>query len=323
MTIRHVYRFAPVLLCIGLCLGLCISASAQQGFVQKTVEDFADSEFVFPRSGSNAPFLPIAYASVRSYGEAKIEDTLTGETLEYSQQGASAAAGVPFLMNDSNALVLGGYLSSNHFDTNSAEIEDLRVDTVGLPLGWFKQVNPQWQIAGFVMPLGHRSTQRDSDWALQTMGGLFARYTQNERIWWAFGVFADDNTNESYVIPYAGASWVINPRWTLSAVMPWPSIIYAPNRDWMFSLGAAPSGAVWSRQRDNNEVAISLDAWDLGLTARRRLHRTLWLSARAGVGGLRGLRLNTGNGNVEEPEFGVGASGFFSLGIDIRPAMLP
>ncbi|MDA8962353.1 hypothetical protein N9H37_03260, partial [Congregibacter sp.] len=243
---------------------------AAQNFVQDTVSAFESSDFVFQRGGSNAPFIPIAYLSARTYGEARIDNALTGETLEFQQQGASAATGIPVLLSSRDALVIGGYLSSNRFATSDGSVDDFRVDTVGLPLGWFGQVNPQWQAAAFIMPLGHQSTQRGSHWSLQTMAGAFARYTPNETLWWAFGLFGDSSPNDSYVIPYVGASWVINPRWTISAIMPWPAVLYAPTQDWLFRLGASPSNAAWSLQPDDNDVSISLDAWDFGVSAERR-----------------------------------------------------
>lgn len=299
------------------------TACFAQNFVQDTVSAFESSDFVFQRGGSNVPFIPIAYLGARSYGEAQIENTLTGETLNFEQQGASAATGVPFLVGKRDAVVFGAYLSSNRFETSDNSVGDFRVDTVGLPIGWARQINPQWQAAAFVMPLGHRSTQQSSDWTLQTMGGVFARYTQNERLWWAFGVFGDDSPSDSYVIPYLGASWVINPQWTLSAIMPWPAVIYAPTQDWMFRLGASPSGAAWSLQPVDNDVAVSLDAWDFGLSAERRLYKNLWLEARTGVGGLRGLRLNSDSGTLEAPDINVASSGFFAVSLKIRPGLLP
>ncbi|WP_202962363.1 DUF6268 family outer membrane beta-barrel protein [Congregibacter litoralis] len=291
--------------------------------MQDTVTAFENSEIVFQRSSSNAPFIPIAYTSARSYGEATVDSALTGQALNFEQQGASAAAGVPFLVSERDAVIVGAYLSSNRFKTDNEQIDDFRVDSVGLPIGWFRQVNPQWQAAAFVMPVGHRSTQQDSNWTLQTMGGVFARYTQNETLWWAFGLFGDDSPNDSYLIPYLGASWVINPRWTLSAIMPWPAVVYAPTPDWMFRLGASPSGAAWSLQPVNNEVAISLDAWDFGLSAERRIHKNLWLEARTGVGGLRGIRFNSDDSQLEDLDISVGASGFFALSLKLRPGFLP
>lgn len=303
------------------------SKAQAQGFLQNIVQDsvsaFAESDIVFQRSGSNAPFFPIAYTGGNSYAEAQIINESTGETLEFSQQTAAAGGAAPFLLNKRDALFTGAYLSTQRFETSNDVIDDFRVDTVGIPLGFFRQVNPEWQAAAFVMPLGHRSNQAGSDWTLQTMGGVFTRYTRNERLWWAFGVFADHNPNSSYVLPYVGASWVINPQWTLSAVMPWPNIRYSPTRDWTFSLGASPSGAAWSLQPLKNEIAVSLDAWDFGLTAERRLFGNLWIAARSGIGGLRGVRLNTDRGALEDLDVSVGASGFFSLSLNLRPAMLP
>ena len=156
------------------------------------------------------------------------------------------------------------------------------------------------------------------------LGGVFARYTHNERVWWAFGVFGDYNTQESYALPYAGASWVINERWTLSAVMPWPAVHYAPTKDWLFSLGASPSGAAWVRQEDKGDIAVSLSAWNFGVSAERRLGRNLWLSARTGVAGLRGLRYSNRENDIEEPDISVDAGAFFSLSLNVRPgALLP
>ncbi|EED33980.1 hypothetical protein NOR53_1437 [gamma proteobacterium NOR5-3] len=301
----------------------CDAQNFVQDFVQDKVTAFENSDFIFQRGVSNAPFIPIAYLGVRSYGEAQIDNTLTGRTLEYEQQAASAATGVPFLLGKRDAVVVGGYLSSSRFETRDEAIGDFRVDTVGLPVGWARQVNPQWQAAAFVMPLGHRSTQQDSDWTVQTMGGVFARYTANDKLWWAFGLFGDDSPNDSYVIPYLGASWVINPRWTISALMPWPAVLYAPTQDWLFRLGASPSTASWSLQPEDNSVAVSLDAWDFGLSIERRVYKNLWLEARSGVGGLRGLRLDSNSGTLEAPDISVGASGFFALSLTVRPGLLP
>ena len=89
---------------------------AAQNFVQDTVSAFENSDFVFQRGGSNIPFIPIAYLGARTYGEAQIENTLTGQTLNFEQQGASAATGVPFLLGKRDAVVFGAYLGSNRFE---------------------------------------------------------------------------------------------------------------------------------------------------------------------------------------------------------------
>ena len=293
-----------------------------ESFMQDRIDAFRASDILFQRSDSNVPFMPIAFLNTSHYGEAQITNNTTGETVSFEQQGVSAMGGVPFLPTNRDMLVTGAYLSSNRFTSDDSQREDFRVDSVGVPLAWLRQVNPRWQAAAFVMPFAHRSTQDAGSWSLQTMGGVFGRYTQHERLWWVFGVFADHSEQESYALPYVGASWSINDRWTLSAVMPWPSVMYAPTKDWLFSLGASPSGAAWSLQDQQTDVAISLDAWDFGLNAERRLHRNLWLSAKVGVGGLRGLRYSTREDGIEAPDIDVGASAFFALSLRIRPADL-
>ncbi|WP_439105764.1 hypothetical protein [Congregibacter sp.] len=70
-------------------------------------------------------------------------------------------------------------------------------------------------------------------------------------------------------------------------------------------------------------ATVSLDAWDFGLSAERRLLKNIWLEARTGIGGLRGFRFNSDSGQVEDPDISVGSRGFFALSLKLRPAMLP
>ncbi|MEM6485468.1 MAG: DUF6268 family outer membrane beta-barrel protein [Pseudomonadota bacterium] len=279
---------------------------------------FENSDIIFQRGVSNAPFIPIGFLGARAYSESTFE-TPAGESVTSTQQGGSAMGVVPFLLTDSDALFTGVYASTNRFDTDSSEIGDFRVSSIGLPLALFRQVNPQWQAAAFVMPFAHYSDLENAEWSLQTMGGAFARYTQNERLWWAFGLFADHSDADSYVLPYLGASWVVNPRWTISAIMPWPSVMYAPSTDWLFSFGASPSGASWSLGQNQGDVAVNLDSWDLGFTVERRLTQNLWISARTGIGGLRNLRFDTDDNELGETQVSFDSNGFISISLRLRP----
>lgn len=310
-----------IFLC-GILLLCCSSAchrSLADSFIEKKINAFASSDIVFPRSVSNAPFLPLAVLSARSYGEAQVEFGDSGESIAYTQDGISAAGAVPFLASSRDLLIAGAYLNQVNFSTDEPLIDDFRVRSVGLPIGWLHQVDPQWQAAAFAMPLWHDNNQFDGARSDQLMAGAFARYTKNDHLWWMFGVFGDRNDLDTYFLPYVGASWVINPQWTISAIMPWPSIDYAPNRDWLFSLGASPSSAAWSVRPSSEDVAVSLDAWDFGLDVERRVSGNLWVAARAGIGGLRGVRYSTRDNKLEGADIDVGASGFISLSLRFRP----
>ena len=294
-----------------------ITASAT-GFVSDVVDRLRDSEIEFQRRGSNAPFSPLGYLGGRYYSEARLTDERDDRTLDFQQTNASAYGGLPAWIGQRDAVFAGGWLSRSRFSADDPLVDDFSVDSVGIGAGWLRQLRPQWQAAAFVLPIWHRSSVADSDWRVQTMGGAFARYIQHENLWWAFGVFANSAIDESYVLPYAGASWLINERWTLSAILPWPAILYAPNRDWLFRLGASPSGASWAISPGNDEVAINLSGWNFGVTAERHLTGYLWLAAEGGIGGLRGVRLNRRSGSLDSPDINVGSNGYVGLSLRLR-----
>jgi hypothetical protein len=152
------------------------------------------------------------------------------------------------------------------------------------------------------------------------MGGGFARYVQNDRLWWGFGLYADVGPGDDLYLPYLGASWSIDDRWTLSAVMPWPALLYAPDRDRLFRLGVMPSGASWTLNPDAGEVIYDLGGWDFGIGASWRLQGNIWGQVRAGYTGLRALQID--DGNLQGPELDADATPFVGIGIEYRPAIL-
>lgn len=282
---------------------------------------FENSEFIFQRANTNVPFTPLAYLAGNRYDSAKVERSGRGDALEYNLDSVSQGAGIPWLVGERDAIVVGEYLSHARFELHGADTDSFEVTSAGLPLAWIRQVNPRWQAAAFVMPLGHKATLDDSHWSWQYLGGMFARYVQNNRLWWAFGAYADVAPGDDFYIPYLGASYTVNERWTLSAIMPWPAVLYAPTPDWLFRFGVSPSEASWSLSPgDGSEpVSLNLDAWDLGLSVERRVAGGLFASIEAGVGGLRGFRLE--GDSAEAVDFDVGSSAYLKLEINFRPGV--
>jgi hypothetical protein len=312
---------ATVLACGEPGISPAVAADDGGGFIQDTIRGFQQSDFEFQRSISNAPFPPIAFLSASTYSEVEFERPGGGKG-SYDLDRVSAMAAVPALLGKRDALFAGAYLSQAEFGLSGARQDDFRVRTVGIPLAWIRQQNPDWQYAAFVMPLGHEADLPGSDWNWQYMGGAFARYVQRDNLWWAFGLYADIQPDDEFYIPYLGASWSINERWTLSAVMPWPAVIYAPGPGLMFRLGASPSGASWSFDPgEGGETAVNLDSWDFGISMQIRVYANIWLGAKAGVGGLRGLRLD--EDGVEEPDWDLDANGFVGLEVNYRPGLRP
>lgn len=306
------------LIAVACCWMVQIPPSLADGLIADTLEQLRSSEIDFQRGASNAPFIPVASVSARLYDEGRLVDGSDNTLLDFQQRTLSASGLVPLQIGRRDAFFSGGWVSHSRFSANGPASEDFSVTSIGVPIGWLRQVNDRWQAAAFLMPLGHRSSQENSHWSLQTMGGAFARYLHSDRLWWAMGIFVDSGPDETYALPYAGASWIINRRWTLSAIMPWPAVIFAPSEDWMFRLGAAPAGATWTVQPEEQDIAVNLDTWNFGLSAERYIAGGIWLGLEAGVGGLRGLRLNVDRGVFDAGDVSVGSSGYAALSLRLR-----
>ena len=292
--------------------------ATEQGFVQILINKFNDSDFSFHRSRTNVPFTPVAFLGTSRYSKAETT-TPEGLDLKYDVNGVSQMAGLPILLGKRDALIIGEYLSWADFDVDGADIDSFNVGTVGIPIAWLRQADEDWQLAAFVMPRANHSSLENSNWTFQTMGGTFARWTQSDHVWWAFGFYFDIAPDDNFYIPYVGASWNINERWTLSAVMPWPAVLYAPTPDWLFRFGMSPSGASWAINPEGGDVAVNIDAWDFGLTTSRRVRGNFWVDVEVGVGAFRGLRIS--GSDVKDPEIDSGASWFAGMEFNYRPAV--
>ena len=158
-------------------------------------------------------------------------------------------------------------------------------------------------------------------WYWETLGGAFARHTTSDRVAWIFGVYFDVSPLEDFYTPYLGATFTLSEQWMINAVMPWPSINYAPNADTLFQLGVTPSGTSWSIEPDERRPRMSLSAWNFGLAAERRIYKSVWLRGEVGISGLRGLTIV--GGDYEAPETKLGHTGFALFSINIRPGEPP
>ena len=292
------------------------TAQADPAFMQRWVQQFEDSEIVLQRGTTNVPFQPLAFVETTHYGESELERA-DGSSVTARQTTLSQGAVLPFLVTPRDALLIGDWVGSTRFDSTSNELDSFNVLSVGLPVGWFRQVNPKWQAGGFIMPLGHKASGEDWNW--ETMAGGFTRYVQNDRLWWAFGLYADFNPGDDIYLPYVGASYAVTDQWTLSAVMPWPAVLYAPNDRSLYRLGGSPSGASWSMDQGNDDIQYELDTWDFGFSAEHRVHGNFWLQGEVGVTGLTGMSIR--GDQWEEPDFAVSSSPYVSIGINFRPSV--
>jgi len=292
----------------------------EEGFIERAARAFTESDLVFARSFSNAPFLPVAFLGGTHYGDATVsEEGATPETAgrKYQVSSTSQYAGVPFLLSKRSMAVLGEYVSYADFSVDNGE--DFSVTSASIAAGYLYQVNPDWQVIAALVPFYNHSSlgERGKDY-WQVMGGAVARYTRNDRLWWLFGVVFDDSDFGTSVLPYVGASLTLNERWSVSAILPWPQVMYAPSKDWFVSLGASYSGNSWAIESGTGKVGLNLSGFDFGFGGAMRLKGPLWLEGAVGVGGLRALTIN--DGEVSGPSIDVSSSPFINVSLTFRPS---
>ena len=293
-------------------------SSARADFLADWIERFADSEIVFQRSTSNVPFLPLGYVAFNRYQDTEIrrpDESSLGFDLTSISQGAV----LPIPAGQRDVLLVGEWVSVSRFDARESSAESFDVLSLGLPIGWLRQTSENWQAGAFVMPLAHRADLGNSDWSHETLGGVFTRYLKNDRLWWVFGFYFDVGAGNDVYLPYLGASWEIDDDVTLSAVLPWPAVLYAPDRDTLWRFGAMPSGTSWSLNSDEDEVFLTLDTWNLGLSFEQRVQGGFWFATEAGIGGLRSLRLE--GGEWRGAEFEVEETPYLRFAINYRPEL--
>jgi hypothetical protein len=301
-----------------LALALNTGAAADPAAFDALARRFAESEFIFNRGRSDIPFVPLAWIDASSYGQSRfLTPSGNRSDLSFEQKAVSEGTLVPFLLGPRDALLIGQWTSWSRLSLSSGN--DINVVSLSVPFGWARQTSPDWQLAAFVAPVGHVNA---GEWYWELMGGAFARWLESDHLVWIFGFYADFQPLENFYVPYVGLTWTIDQHWTLSAVMPWPALLFAPTPDWLLRLGIAPSGASWFAQVDSKATTvkqprITFTSWDTGLSVEKRVWRGVWIGAEAGVAGLRGLSF-TGS-DWKGPNSELGLNGYVALKINYRP----
>lgn len=293
--------------------------AASAGALERKLRAFADSEIDFQRGTSRLPLPPLAFLDLQRYGRSELSRPDGGDPVSVDQTTVSQGALVPFLVGAKDAIVVGEWASWSRFEPRRSPLEEFDVVSVAAPIGWLRQASSAWQAAAFVMPMGHWAESPVDTWMWETMGGVFGRRIQSERLWWAVGLFADVGPGDDVYLPYVGASWSIGDAGTLSAVLPWPAILWAPRPRLLLRLGASPSGSSWELRDDDSEISVNLSTVDIGLSAEQRLTGMLWVKLEVGVGGFRALSFTSSD--WRSPATERNSEPYLSLGLTLRPAL--
>ena len=131
----------------------------EESFIERSARAFTESELVFVRGFSNAPFLPVTMLGNTHYGDAMVsEEGATPETAgtRYSVNSTSQYGGVPFLLNKRSMVVLGEYVSYSNFSVDNGE--DFSVASASLAAGYLYQISDDWQMIGALVPFYNHSS---------------------------------------------------------------------------------------------------------------------------------------------------------------------
>ncbi len=303
-----------------LLLLLALATDAGAASFEQVARQFMESDFIFSRAKSDVPFVPLAWIDLDSYQESTLR-TPSSDTrdLSFRQTSLSEATLLPVLLGRRDTLLVGQWgtwtrLSSAHF-------EDTDVASIATPFGWARQASPDWQVAAFVAPSANLS---GGHWYWDYMGGVFARYLGTPRFAWVFGFYAEVAPPEEFYVPYMGVTWTIDRHWTLSAILPWPAVLYSPTPDWLLRLGLAPSSASWIADvpvtgKSPQRVRADFTSWDFGFRVEKRAWKSLWVGGETGVSALRGFSFS--GGDWQHPRVTLGSDPYVVLTISFRPSL--
>lgn len=312
MNLVSHFRRAPIALLL-LAAGV-IPASA--GVIDSILENFHRSEFAFGRTDGNAPFPPLAWVGGQDHGESEL--SFNGQPVRFDERSMSQFLLSPLWIGQKDMVFAGEYFGWQRVGFTAPVAAERDVYTFMPIVGWMRQTGPHRQLGAFIAPeytrgadyAGHEFTE------LSGYAGVVGVNWTSDSFAWAYGLVADYTEDNTLLFPYLGCYWQPSARWSVAAILPWPSVTYAPSRDYMFQVGLAPADATLVSVPDGS-LRVSYTSWDLLFSAHRRITRNIWFSASVGWAGLGNFAVST-DGHTES-DYDLRRDAVWSLQISFRP----
>jgi len=284
--------------------------------VDSILANFHQSEFPFGRTDGNAPFPPLAWVSYQDRGESTL--SLNGQDVRFDESSLSQFLLAPLWIGQKDMIVAGEYAGWQRVTFNTPRTAERDVYTFMPILGWMRQTGPRQQVAAFVAPeYSHGADYEGHEFAEWSgYAGIIGINWTSDDFAWAYGAVGQFSEERSLLFPYVGCYWQPSPRWSVAAILPWPSVSYAPSRDYMFQVGLSPADATLASSPDGN-LNVSYTSWNLLFSAHRRLARNYWISANAGWSGIGNFAVST-DGDTET-NYDLRRGVVWSLQISFRP----
>ncbi|HEY4212530.1 MAG TPA: hypothetical protein VGM84_13705 [Steroidobacteraceae bacterium] len=287
--------------------------------IGELVRRFSASQFELVRGNTDVPFLPLGWVTLTGYERVDVLDADGRQTgLQYQQLSASEGALLALPVGQWDLFGIGEWAETTSFRAKTAPAPNIDVFSLAVPVGWAHQLKHNWQLAAFVAPVGHKSSE--DGWYWEAMGGLFGRYTSSERTAWLFGAYFDVSSFSQFYTPYAGATFNIGAHWAIDVVVPWPGVTYAPTANWFVRIGAAAADNSWTFGAQGNTPRVSVTGIDVGIHTEHRVYRDVWFGLEAGVSGLRGFTLSGSGSGWQPVEGNLSGKGYALLTVTLRPS---
>lgn len=281
---------------------------------ERLVEAVMTSDFVFDRNISNVPFFPIGYLTLSQQNSLDIDEGCELESCEFDYQSMSQGFGLPVWVGEKNMLILGESLQR---DRLSWQGDNIQIDSAGVLLAWMAQPSESWQAGAFVYAyrgLGDDKLAREPKGSI---GGVVVRHRHQARFHSYWGAVRFEEYSNVTIYPYIGFDWYIGEKWSVSAVLPWPTVSYAPNDDQLFKLGALFSGSEWVVDRDGEIITNDFEKWDIGFAYEHRLFSMFWAEIGIGYSGFGKLAIRS-DSDIEL-DINTSDAPFIRLTFNIRP----
>jgi len=189
----------------------------------------------------------------------------------------------PFITQFDNWIFgIGTEFHWTRFNFQEVPYDTVDLYTIHVPLLAIYE-GPSWLFMGSAGPGVYSDLRHLTDDDVRFSGYLLANYKWSETMKLSLGAAYDRVFGEDQLYPLVGCVWDIDDEWQINLVLPYPSVIYAPNTKWNFFTDLRPAGSLWSVNGENDESDFKLEGYRLGLGAEYTICKHVWLHVAAGL----------------------------------------
>ena len=285
--------------------------------INEIIEAVQSSEFRFARMESEVPFFPIGWAQYQYYPGMRFEDVDSIlPDAEVEENSVNFGLVMPAYVAKRDMLLLGGDIAWENLHVTAGPYDDQSVVRVTPVVGWLRQFGLTDTLIAFAAPVFSRELNGDEPWGTSGYAGLLGMHWINDKLQVIYGGVYENSFGQEQAYPYLGVIWAPSLKSSVALVFPFPTISYVPSDRWLLQLGLTPGGASWVGRGDGFETTQSLSSWNLKAGVGYRFHGNFWLTASAGVAGLRGIEILS---ESDEQRFESQPGAVFGLAVEFRP----